>query len=271
MKQDERTPGPWTIEGPERLREALPGSIRIPLHSLQADLDYLVGRIVADGSCAAAMSSSIRDRLNQIEAACYVSLEIKDLRGTDRQTSDDVGILREALAEGRQAAVELASLMREGAHHKKEIKWCKVVDKIDAALKGVPQPANEDYQADASAPALSEKFNGSDEQERKQRNTQTDLVDAVLYLNDIVGDLHETGMTSETRLEGLQKAVNRMLENIGSAHSPVSMTISNESERDAVGLNQPSKSESRSSLGEARISDAQGERRAKSQSEHQER
>ena len=101
--------------------------------------------------------------------------------------------------------------------------------------------SEEMVQADASAYALSEKFNGSDEQERKQRNTQTDLVDAVLYLNDIVGDLHETGKTSETRLEGLQEAVNRLLENIGSAHSPVSMTISNEPERDAVSLNQPSK------------------------------
>jgi len=44
--------------------------------------------------------------------------------------------LRSALAEGRRAAVELASLMREGAHDKEEIKWCKVVDRIDAALSG---------------------------------------------------------------------------------------------------------------------------------------
>jgi len=48
--------------------------------------------------------------------------------------------LRSALVEGRQAAVELASLMREGAHDKEEIKWCKVVDRIDAALAGVTAP-----------------------------------------------------------------------------------------------------------------------------------
>lgn len=44
---------------------------------------------------------------------------------------------------------------------------------------------------------------------------QTDILDALCYLNDIVGDLHETGRTSDTRLEGLQKAVNRLLEMVG--------------------------------------------------------
>jgi hypothetical protein len=29
----------------------LPESVRIPLHSLQADLGYLIGRVIADGSC----------------------------------------------------------------------------------------------------------------------------------------------------------------------------------------------------------------------------
>lgn len=51
------------------------------------------------------------------------------------------------------------------------------------------------------------------------KNLQTDLVDAVCYLNDIVGDLHETGKTSETRLAGLQNAVNKLLNNIGNGHA----------------------------------------------------
>ena len=42
--------------------------------------------------------------------------------------------LYEAAKAGRQAAADLASLMREGAHDKEEIHWCKVVDNIDAAL-----------------------------------------------------------------------------------------------------------------------------------------
>jgi hypothetical protein len=55
-KQDERTPG-------------LPDEIRVPLHSLQADVGYLFGRVAADSSCAGAMAQSVRDRLNEIERA----------------------------------------------------------------------------------------------------------------------------------------------------------------------------------------------------------
>lgn len=46
---------------------ALPDDIRIPLHSLQADIGYLFGRVAADGSCASAMERSVRDRLKEIE------------------------------------------------------------------------------------------------------------------------------------------------------------------------------------------------------------
>lgn len=45
----------------------LPESVRIPLHSLQADLEYLIGRVIADGSCGTMIVKSIRDRLDQIE------------------------------------------------------------------------------------------------------------------------------------------------------------------------------------------------------------
>ncbi len=46
----------------------LPESVRIPLHSLQADLEYLIGRVIADGSCGPMIVKSMRDRLNLIEA-----------------------------------------------------------------------------------------------------------------------------------------------------------------------------------------------------------
>lgn len=46
----------------------LPESVRIPLHSLQADLGYLIGRVIADGSCGPMIIKSMRERLDQIEA-----------------------------------------------------------------------------------------------------------------------------------------------------------------------------------------------------------
>ena len=51
------------------------------------------------------------------------------------------------------------------------------------------------------------------------KNLHTDIVDAVCYINDIVGDLQDTGKTSETRLAGLHKAVNRLLANVGNGHA----------------------------------------------------
>lgn len=46
----------------------LPDDVRIPLHSLWADSEYLIGRVIADGSCGSMVVKSIRDRLDQIEA-----------------------------------------------------------------------------------------------------------------------------------------------------------------------------------------------------------
>lgn len=51
------------------------------------------------------------------------------------------------------------------------------------------------------------------------KNLHTDLVDAVCYLSDIVGDLHETGKTSDTRLDGVANAVKRLLDNVGGSNS----------------------------------------------------
>ena len=45
----------------------LPDSVRIPLNSLQADLEYLIGRVIADSSCGPMIVKSMRDRLDQIE------------------------------------------------------------------------------------------------------------------------------------------------------------------------------------------------------------
>lgn len=44
-------------------------NVRIPLHELQADVDYLIGRVAADGSCAAMIASSIKTKLAAVEAA----------------------------------------------------------------------------------------------------------------------------------------------------------------------------------------------------------
>lgn len=52
----------------------LPEDIRIPLHELQADVDYLVGRIVADGSCAPAISETIKSKLRSVELTTRAAL-----------------------------------------------------------------------------------------------------------------------------------------------------------------------------------------------------
>jgi len=44
-------------------------SIRVPLHELQADVDYLIGRVVADASCAPMIAASIKEKLTAIEQA----------------------------------------------------------------------------------------------------------------------------------------------------------------------------------------------------------
>lgn len=52
--------------------DELPDDLRAPLHSLQADREYLVARIQkADDEEAGLLSESIRDRLSQIEEAAY--------------------------------------------------------------------------------------------------------------------------------------------------------------------------------------------------------
>lgn len=45
----------------------LPYDIRVPLHELQADMDYLFGRVAADGSLAGAFSGTVKAKLAIIE------------------------------------------------------------------------------------------------------------------------------------------------------------------------------------------------------------
>ncbi|MFK5596487.1 hypothetical protein ACFZ8E_05715 [Methylobacterium sp. HMF5984] len=47
----------------------LPDDIRVPLHELQADADYLFGRVAADGSCAGVMAASVKVKLKALEEA----------------------------------------------------------------------------------------------------------------------------------------------------------------------------------------------------------
>ena len=46
--------------------------IRVPLHELQADVDYLIGRVIADPTCAPTITASIKGKLAAIEAAALI-------------------------------------------------------------------------------------------------------------------------------------------------------------------------------------------------------
>lgn len=49
----------------------LPDDLRIPLHGLQADAGYLIGRVAADSSMAGLMLQSLETRLSQVAEAAY--------------------------------------------------------------------------------------------------------------------------------------------------------------------------------------------------------
>ena len=53
----------------------LPDNIRIPLHELQADSDYLFGRVANDPSVAKVMSESVKAKLATIELAIWSWVE----------------------------------------------------------------------------------------------------------------------------------------------------------------------------------------------------
>ncbi len=91
----------------ERLE--LPDDVRVPLHSLQADVGYLIGRVQADGSCGSEIAASIISRLTAIEMAVLRlrSQGAPDVRGRPSPLSpyheqDDDSIA--ALASARKGA-----------------------------------------------------------------------------------------------------------------------------------------------------------------------
>lgn len=62
------TPAPsgWTGNSGD-----LPDDLRLPLHSLQADVKYLIGRVLQDKETADMISENILQRLSHIEEAAY--------------------------------------------------------------------------------------------------------------------------------------------------------------------------------------------------------
>lgn len=64
-----KTPFASTLSGEEVTEAALPDELRVPLHELQADVDYLIGRVVDDGSCAPMIAASFKEKLAAIETA----------------------------------------------------------------------------------------------------------------------------------------------------------------------------------------------------------
>jgi hypothetical protein len=66
----------------------LPENVRIPLDSLWADSGYLIGRIIADGSCGSMVVKSIRDRLDQIKDALHSPPETKQPRPIEDAPQD---------------------------------------------------------------------------------------------------------------------------------------------------------------------------------------
>ncbi len=49
----------------------LPSDLREPLHSLQADTSYLIGRVQSDSSVGGMVANSIKSCLSHIEEAAY--------------------------------------------------------------------------------------------------------------------------------------------------------------------------------------------------------
>jgi hypothetical protein len=47
----------------------MPEAIRVPLHELQADVEYLIGRLLEDKSCRLMVAESIKGKLQAIETA----------------------------------------------------------------------------------------------------------------------------------------------------------------------------------------------------------
>lgn len=80
----------------------LTDSVRIPLHSLHADSDYLIGRVIADGSAGPMVVATIRERLDAIEKAILegndtVQPSMRPDQSPATASFDATALMREAL------------------------------------------------------------------------------------------------------------------------------------------------------------------------------
>jgi hypothetical protein len=114
----------------------LPDDLRLPLHSLQADLGWLFGRVADDGSMASMCEDSARSRLSQIESACYRIAfvhpaplpeqgDADDLvrrlrRQVDIQIEDNLVYIQAADALMDEAATAISTLRAKAAELEKE-------------------------------------------------------------------------------------------------------------------------------------------------------
>ncbi|MCK1430866.1 hypothetical protein [Bradyrhizobium sp. 87] len=96
--------------------------IRVPLHELQADVDYLIGRVIADASCASTIAASIKGKLTAIEAAI--------LSGAPAQPS--------AMADDLD---RLAFRLRQSADHDGPQELKMVMRRVATALDRTSQPS----------------------------------------------------------------------------------------------------------------------------------
>lgn len=105
----------------------LPDDIRVPLHSLQADVGYLIGRVQADGSCGSAIATSIKERLSAIEM------------GIDRLRAPPLPVAPEEYATALQEIATLAGKFDDERHqgHAAVAMLGRIAQK---ALSAAPQP-----------------------------------------------------------------------------------------------------------------------------------
>ena len=61
----------------EAVAKELPDGIRIPLHELQADVAYLIGRVLEDASCASMVVETFTSKLALVEAALKIANDRK--------------------------------------------------------------------------------------------------------------------------------------------------------------------------------------------------
>jgi hypothetical protein len=117
----------------------LPDDLRVPLHGLQADREYLVARLrKADDEETVLLSESIRERLSQIEEAAYrlnARAAISAMPASDDATIDALMKAGEHMTAAQVEAEKLREALRE------ELTWHEAQAK--ALSKQPPSTRNE--------------------------------------------------------------------------------------------------------------------------------